>query len=150
MSCGGTTNPLTADTCGKTALNPTRSGFTATCGASITITGNTFPANNSDWLEFFVPASHATCKTPSNGTPYVSVYLSSSGGIILLDVYSLPGSNEAVLCGEGNCGGGSAVGVVSYAGLGTGTTGLPAGAYFIRVYGETPSTVGTWTVKVSS
>src|SRR5580658_10472497 len=55
MSCGGTTNPLTADTCGKTALNPTRSGFTATCGASITITGNTFPANNSDWLEFSVP-----------------------------------------------------------------------------------------------
>jgi hypothetical protein len=82
-SCGGTTNPLTQDNCAKTAVDPTNTGFTATCGASITVTGNTFAADSADWLLFFVPASHATCKTSSRGTPYVSVNLSSSGGILL-------------------------------------------------------------------
>ena len=101
MSCGGTTNPLTADHCGKTAGAPTMSGFTATCGASITITGNTFPAGSSDWLEFVVPASHATCKTSYYATPYVSVYISSSGGI-LLDVY-MSAAGHPVACGDGNC-----------------------------------------------
>jgi hypothetical protein len=124
------------------------SGFTATCGASITITGNTFPAGSSDWLEFVVPASHATCKTSYYATPYVSVYISSSGGI-LLDVY-MSAAGHPVACGDGNCAGGGATGVSSYAGLGTGTTGLPPGSYFIRIYGMTPSTVGTWTLKVSS
>lgn len=150
VSCGGTTNPLTEDNCSKAQANPTILGFTATCGASITITGNTFPAGSSDWLQFVVPASHMTCKTPSNGTPYVSVYMSSSGGI-LFDVYESMVGNAAP-CGDGNCagGGGRAVGVTNYAGLGTGTTGLPPGYYFIRIYGMTPSTVGTWTLRISS
>jgi hypothetical protein len=137
MSCGGTTNPLTADKCSKTAGNPTMSGFIATCGASTTITGNTFPAESSDWLEFVVPASHMTCKTASNGTPYVSVHISSSGGI-LFDVYQSPAAGTA------------AAGVPQYAGLGTGTTGLAPGSYYIKIYGMTQSTVGTWTLKVSS
>ena len=148
MSCGGTTNPLTADHCGKTAGAPTMSGFTATCGASITITGNTFPAGSSDWLEFVVPASHATCKTSYYATPYVSVYISSSARI-LLDVYR-DAAGTLVACGDGNCAGGVAAGVPQYAGLGTGTSGLPPGPYFIRIYGMPPSTVGTWTLKISS
>jgi len=148
MSCGGTTNPLTADHCGKTAGAPTMSGFTATCGASITITGNTFPAGSSDWLEFVVPASHATCKTSYYATPYVSVYISSSARI-LFDVYR-DAAGTLVACGDGNCAGGVAAGVPGYAGLGTGTTGLPPGSYYIKIYGMTPSTVGTWTLKVSS
>lgn len=148
VSCGGTTNPLTEDNCSKLQTTPTTFGFTATCGASITITGNTFPAGSSDWLEFFVPASHTTCKTPSNGTPYVSVYMSSSGGI-LFDVYQF-GPVNAAPCGDGNCAGGVATRVPAYAGLGTGTTGLPPGPYYIRIYGMTPSTVGTWTLRISS
>jgi len=118
MSCGGTTNPLTADKCSKTAGNPTMSGFIATCGASTTITGNTFPAESSDW--------------------------------ILFDVYQSPAAGMLAACGEGNCAGTAAAGVPQYAGLGTGTTGLAPGSYYIKIYGMTQSTVGTWTLKVSS
>jgi hypothetical protein len=142
ISCGGTTNPLTADKCSKSASNSTPSGFSATCGASITITGTTFPAGSSDWLEFVVPASHMTCKT-------VSVYISSSGGI-LFSVYQSPAAGTLAACGDGNCAGTVAGGVPQYAGLGTGTTGLPPGSYYIKIYGTTPSTVGTWTLKISS
>jgi len=54
----------TPDTYGKGSAVATATCFVATCGATATISGNTFPANSSDWLEFNVPASLAGCTTP--------------------------------------------------------------------------------------
>ena len=155
-SCGGTTQPLTADNCSKNGVAATFV-FTATCGASITITGNVFPAGSSDWLQFYVPAPRSNCTTSSTGNQLIAVSLSSNppapNGIVFSVFSNLNGT--AAPCGNGNCliGGntGPAVGVPQYAELGVDTVdGLQPGSYFIQIYSLTGSTVGTWTLKIMS
>jgi hypothetical protein len=73
------------------------------------------------------------------------VSISSSGGIAfdaLVDIFG-----DAVYDSYHQ---GPALGVPGGAGLGTVTNPLQPGMYFIRIYGTTPSTVGTWTLKIAS
>ena len=51
----------TEDSYGKVWATATTTCFNATCGASATISGNTFPAGSSDYLTFTVPPTYASC-----------------------------------------------------------------------------------------
>jgi len=139
----GTTNPLTADNYGKVGAAATATCYSATCGASATISGNTFPAGTSDWLRFTVPASRLNC-----ANPVIQVNILASDIEIRFDVLaSLSGPFVTNSYDTGNSASGTQG--VEVAGLGTTYTPLGPGTYYIRIYGVTPSTVGTWTLRIA-
>jgi hypothetical protein len=142
---GGTSNPLTADMFGKSAGAATFC-FNASCGASTTISGTTFPAGESDWLIFSVPAPRTNC-----AMPIIEARITSSGGIVFDVQVGVNGAGSSVPDSYhgSNAGPGSAVGVQGIAGLGTTLSPLPPGAYLIRIHGATATTVGTWTLKIT-
>ncbi|HUJ30860.1 MAG TPA: hypothetical protein VLY23_06230 [Candidatus Acidoferrum sp.] len=143
MSCGGTSNPLTADTCGKTGSVATNLGIVA-CGASITITGNTFPAGSSDWFAFTIPTSRANC-----ASPLLIIRISSSpGSQNVFDVVHGSPTGTAVFNSWGTYTGGPSVAVNGAAGLGSANAPLESGIYYIRIYAVQGST-GTWTLTIT-
>ena len=138
---GGTSTPLTQDNFSKAAAVATFC-FTASCGASTTISGNTFPAGSSDWLAFNVPAPRANC-----AKPVIEMSISSSGGIVF-DV--LVSASGGYVSNSYSSSPSVAAGVPVIAGLGTVYNPLQPGMYYIRIYGGTAATVGTWTLKIAS
>ena len=152
FSCGGTSNPPSADTCGKSAGSATNFGITMVCGASITMTGNSFPAGVSDWLTFTVPASRANCSDYSGRTPssLIQVSISSSPAGIVFDGFTdaagTPIPTNPTASGPGN----SIVQGQLMAILGVNQfSPLPVGTYYLRIHGINASTTGTWTLTIT-
>lgn len=138
---GGASNPLTADNFSKSVVSATFC-FNASCGASTTISGNVFPAGNSDWLSFEVPAPRENC-----AMPVIAVSISPSSDGIYFDVLASP-TGPIVTNSYNNFQPASDVNGI--AGLGAVLSPLQPGTYYIKIYGGTASTVGTWTLKIAS
>ena len=142
-SCSGTLDPPTADTCGQTQAAATNIGA-VTCGSSITVTGNTLPAGSSDWLVFQVTTPRANCATLIITASIASPAAGQSG--FGFDVVRSGGS-EYVPVSYGPCGGGFAQSCVGGVGLGTETSPLQPGSYYVRIHG-TSSSPSTWTLNI--
>jgi hypothetical protein len=114
-----------------------------TCGSSITITGIIPSGGLSDWLMFQVTTPRVNC---ANLVIAASVTFSAGSQGLFDVVQSAPGQNPVF-----NSFGTSAqwaIGVPGIAGLGSVTSPLQPGFYYIRVYGVTPSSAGTWTLMI--
>jgi Cu/Ag efflux protein CusF len=153
FSCGGTANPLSADTCSKSASSATNFGITVTCGASVTITGTIVPVGD-DWLVFTVPPSRANCADYSGRTqsPPIQANISSTpAGAICFDVLQdAAGTPVPAAYGPFPAGtsGGVAICVQVVAGLGLYNSPLQPGQYYIRIHGSLASSTGAWTLKL--
>jgi len=148
-SCGGTSNPLTSDTCAKSAAAASNVGSVG-CGASITVTGNTFPAATSDYLMFTVPASRANCVDYSGHTPspYIQVRITSNPTNVIVFDGLLSAAGNPIPLGWGAPNSSLAQSEFS-AGLGTNYSPLTPGAYLLRIHGINASTTGTWTLTIT-
>jgi Cu/Ag efflux protein CusF len=151
FSCGGTANPLSADTCGKLLFSATNFGITVTCGASVTITGTIVPVGD-DWLVFTVPPSRANCADYSGRTasPPIQASISSTpAGAICFDVLQTAGTPVLLAYGPFPAGEtGVALCVPVVAGLGLLSSPLQPGQYYIRIHGSLASSTGAWTLKL--
>jgi hypothetical protein len=123
--------------------------FTASCGASATISGNTYPVGSSDWLAFTVPASRANCVDYSGQTPspFIQVFITSDpAGVIVFDA-QVDASNFIT---AGNSTRGTTPTPAQgdfFAQLGTAYSPLKPGTYYIHVYASKASS-GTWTLTL--
>ena len=136
-SCPSSPDP-SSDGCGKTGGAATDVGA-VTCGSSITISGIIPSGGLSDWLMFQVTTPRVNC---ANLVITASIGY-SAGSQALFDVVQSP-SGPAVFNSNN---GGPATGVPG-AGLGSINSPLQPGFYYIRVYGVTPSSAGTWTLLI--
>lgn len=112
--------PLTSDGINNTFSSSISLGFVS-CGQSISRAGTTFPATTEDWFVFSWPS----------GCPGNTATLTLSAGTgIQFDVNTDPTTTVA-----------SASTTV--------VTLTSPGTYYIRIYGATSTTTGTWTMSVS-
>jgi len=113
--------PLTPDQWNNIATNPSGVGALG-CGYTAGRNGTTYPAGTEDWflVTFYI---NAPC---SGGT----VTLTASSGI-QFDIRTDPNTNVV-------------------AGVTSAYTITTSGTYLIRVYGATPSTVGTWSLSIAN
>ena len=140
-SCPSSPDP-TSDGCSKTGASPTNVGA-VTCGSSITMTGIIPSGGLSDWLAFQVTTPRVNC---ANLVITASITY-SAGSRATFDVTQDASEQNAVFNSFGTTPQ-WAIGVPGIAGLGSITSPLQPGFYYIRVYSVTPSSTGTWTLVI--